>query len=87
MLEGSELRRKHQPELFTMDKEEPVRGLIHGFPGTGKSEVIQWIRRIFIEAMGWEHGVQFLCVAFQNTVAHAMHGATLHTVADLPVGG
>lgn len=71
-LEGPELRRKYLPHKFSIDREEPLRGLIHGVPGTGKSNVINWITRMFVEAMGWEHGVQFLCVAFQNKVAHAM---------------
>ena len=49
-IEGPELRRKHLPHLFRIDKEEPMPALIHGLPGTGKSRVINWIRRIFIEA-------------------------------------
>ena len=86
-IEGPELRRKHQPELFSTGSEEPMRALIHGLPGTGKSRVINWIRRIFMEARDWTHGVQFLCVAFQNKVAYAMGGTTLHTAGDLPIGG
>ena len=43
------------------DCEEPLRGLIHGHPGTGKSKVIMWIRNFFEKALGWEHGVHFLC--------------------------
>ena len=56
-----------------------MRALIHGNPGTGKSRVITWIWRLFMEAREWTHGVQFLCVAFQNKVAHAMGGSTLHS--------
>ena len=44
-------------------EEEPLRGFIHGKPGTGKSRVILWIRRFFVEALGWEHGVEFVFVA------------------------
>jgi hypothetical protein len=68
-------------------REEAFRGCVHGYPGTGKSRVIQWIRRMFIEAMKWEHGVQFVCVAFQNRVAYQMGGATLHSAGEVPVGG
>ena len=32
--------------------EEPLRGLIHGLPGKGKSKVIAWICRLFEEALG-----------------------------------
>ena len=39
-----------------------------------------------MEALDWEHGVEFLCVAFQNRVAYAMGGVTLHTGGDVNVG-
>ena len=67
-------------------REEPMRGLIHGLPGTGKSRVIQWIIRMFTEAMAYEHGREFVCVAFQNKVAHAMNGCTLHNAGEVKVG-
>ena len=66
---------------------EPLRALIHGEPGTGKSRVIQWMRELFEEALGWTHGQQFLCVAFQNRMAAAIGGVTLHAGADLPRPG
>jgi hypothetical protein len=66
-------------------REEPLRGLCHGCPGTGKSRVIKWIIRIFTEALQWTHGVEFQCLAFQNTVAYAMGGLTLHS--DIRIGG
>ena len=66
---------------------EPTRGLVHGLPGTGKSRVIKWMRKFFEEALGWEHGVQFVCVAFQNRMAAAIGGTTLHTAAELPRPG
>ena len=69
------------------DGDEPLRGLVHGLPGTGKSRVIKWIRRLFEEALGWEHGVQFVCVAFQNRMAASIGGNTLHSAADLPRPG
>ena len=61
--------------------ERPLLGFCHGSPGTGKSRVIKWIRRMFEEAMGWKHEDEFLCVAFQNRVAHAMGGSTMHAGA------
>jgi hypothetical protein len=69
------------------DDEEPLRAIIHGAPGTGKSALIQWMRRFFSAALGWEHGVEFMCVAFQNRVVHAMDGTTLHAGGDVQVGG
>ena len=65
----------------------PLHGCTHGEPGTGKSKVINWTTRMFTEAMGWTHGVEFLNVAFQNRVAHAIGGTTLHSGGDLAVGG
>ena len=59
---------------------------IHGEPGTGKSRVIQWVRRFFMEALKWAHEREFLFGAYQNTVAHAMGGSTLHTGGDILVG-
>ena len=53
-------------------REEPLRGLCHGPPGTSKSLVIKWIIRMFTGALQWTHGVEFQCIAFQNTVAYAM---------------
>ena len=63
-----------------------MRGLIHGFPGTGKSRVIKWVIRMFEEVMGWQHGKEFVCVAFQNKVVSAMHGSTLHSAGDIKIG-
>ena len=45
------------------DFEEPIRGFLHGEPGTGKSQLIAWIRSMFEDGMGWTHGVHFLFVA------------------------
>ena len=58
-----------------------------GSPGTGKRRVIKWLRRMFIEALGWQHEDEFLCVAFQNRVAHAMGGSTLHAAGHISIGG
>ena len=50
------------------------------------SRVIQWIIRMFTEAMGFANVVEFVCVAFQNRVAHTMRGTTLHSAGNVPVG-
>ena len=42
---------------------------------------------MFKEAMGWEHGTHFHCVAFQNRVAHAMGGLALHAAGHISIGG
>ena len=38
------------------------------------------------EALEWQHGEEFLFVAFQNRVAHAMGGNTVHAGGDIGVG-
>ena len=45
--EESKLGEELDEDLRTMihEAEEPMRGLIHGHPGTGKSKVITWICR------------------------------------------
>ena len=60
-----------------------MRSFVHGPPGTGKSKLISWIRRLFTEALGWEHKREFIFLAFQNRVAYAMGGSTLHIGGDI----
>ena len=48
--------------------------------------MILFIRRVFTEALGWEYGEYFIFVAFQNRVAYAMDGETLHTAGNLKIG-
>ena len=79
------LLKKTDPERTKA--EQPLLGFCHGSPGTGKSKVIKWITRLFTEALEWQHEDEFLCVAFQNRVAHAMGGNTLHAGGDIGVGG
>ena len=85
--EGPNLRKRLRATHTADAREEPLRGLCHGYPGTGKSKVIKWIIRLLTEALEWTHGSEFLCVAFQNTVAYAMGGLTLHSAGDIQVGG
>ena len=33
--------------------QEPLLDLVHGFPGTGKSALIAWMRRLMEEGLGW----------------------------------
>ena len=82
--EGLTLKKTHPKRAKT---EQPLLGFCHGSPGTGKSKVIKWITRVFTEALEWKHEDEFLCVAFQNRVAHAMGGNTLHAGGDIAVGG
>ena len=64
--------------------EEPLLDLIHGFPGTGKSKIIQWMRRLMEAGLGWQHGVQYVCLAFQNAMAAQINGFTIHHWSGIP---
>ena len=64
---------------------EPLLDLVHGFPGTGKSAVIGWMRQLMEDGLGWEHGVQFVCLAFQNSMAAQINGHTVHHWSGIPV--
>ena len=58
--------------------DDPMFDMIHGVPGSGKSELIAWLREAFEDVLGWTHGVQFVCVAFQNAMAAHIQGFTVH---------
>ena len=36
------------------------------------------------EGLGWEHGVQFVCLAFQNAMAAQINGHTVHHWSGIP---
>ena len=65
----------------------PLLGFCHGSPGTANSLMIKWVPRMFVEALGWHHEDEFLRVAFQNKVAHAMGATILHAGGYIGVGG
>ena len=64
---------------------EPLRHMIQGLPGAGKSELIKWICRAFQEVFGFQHGVQYVCIASQNTMAALIDGFTNHSWGGVPV--
>ena len=59
----------------------PLFDMAHGQPGCGKSRLIAWIREAFEEVLGWQHGVQFVCLAFQNTMVGARAAGPLRVCA------
>ena len=64
---------------------EPERACLFGIPGAGKSRCIKWAIEFFTECLGWEQGVQFQCLASQNTMAALIGGATVHHWGGIPV--
>ena len=44
-------------EHKSLKETEPLFDIIHGYPGTGKSRVIAWLRELMEEGLGWAHGI------------------------------
>ena len=67
---------------------EPLRWVLHGGPGTGKSFVLRLLREeLFERVLGWQHGVQFQIVSFQAVMAELLEGDTIHHALGLDWGG
>ena len=64
-------------------RSEPLRMLLHGVPGAGKTQTLLWIRQFFEEVCGWTHGQEFVFCASQNTMAALIQGVTLHSFFKL----
>ena len=59
--------------------DEPLRWVLHGGPGTGKSYILNLIRHgLFETVLGWKQGVQYQVVTFQAVMAEALEGDTIH---------
>jgi hypothetical protein len=63
--------------------DEPLRMLLHGLPGTGKSRVILWLRQLFEDIFGWVHSAEFQCLASFNTMAALIKGNTIHSWGEV----
>ena len=57
--------------------------LIHGLPGSGKTQLMLWLRDYFETVWHWEAGVHFVFLAPLNTMAANISGATLHAFAEI----
>ena len=67
---------------------EPLRWVLHGGPGTGKSYTLRLLReKLFEETLCWQHGVQFQIVSFQAVMADLLGGDTIHHALGLDWNG
>ena len=57
----------------------PLRHLIHGLPGSGKSELTRWIQNYFEEVWQYKKGQQFVFLAPMNSMANNIGGSTVHS--------
>ena len=62
---------------------EPMRHFLLGRPGTGKSFAFLKLRELFGTVMGYEAGVHFQFVAFQNVMANLIAGDTVHHALNI----
>ena len=65
------------------DSLAPLFRLIHGLPGSGKSQTLKWLRSYFLEVWSWEEGIHFQFVAPLNSMADNIGGATLHSWSEV----
>ena len=68
-----------------LDFGEPLRWLIHGGPGTGKSHVIKQVKELFTEVLHWDMGVEYQVVALQAVMADLLGGDTIHHACGIAV--
>jgi hypothetical protein len=61
-----------------VQRSNPLLWLLHGGPGTGKSEVLLMIKELFRDVCGWEMGFEFQMAALQAVMAQLLEGDTLH---------
>ena len=71
------LRRKTQ---------EPLRWLLHGPPGTGKSHVLTFIREL-LGLAGHQYALHYEIVAFQTVNAADLDGKTIHKAFGFSIRG
>ena len=69
------------------DAGDPLRRLLHGGPGSGKSHVIKLVRELFEKVLQWQIGMDFHIVALQLVMADLLGGDTIHHACGIPVFG
>ena len=68
-----------------LDAGEPLRWLLHGGPGTGKSHAIKVLKKgLFEGVLQWDMGMQFQIVALQAVMADLLEGDTIHHACGIP---
>ena len=63
---------------------DPLLRLIHGLPGSGKTQILLWLRSYFEEVWSWTLGTQFIFLAPLNSMASNIQGATVHSWGRVP---
>ena len=64
----------------------PIRWLLHGKPGAGKSHTIKKHQQCFQDVAGYQQDVHFQTVALQATMAVQISGDTIHHALHIRKG-
>lgn len=65
------------PRQVNAASSEPLRYLLHGPPGTGKSHALRFVQEL-LELVGLKRGLDWQFLAFQATNAADLGGDTIH---------
>ena len=65
---------------------EPLRYLLHGGPGTGKSHALTLLKDLFDE-LGLKQGIDWDILAYQNANAADLGGQTIHAAFGFSIAG
>jgi hypothetical protein len=65
----------------------PLRWVVHGGPGTGKSHVVRDVIKaeLFDQILGWQQGLDYQVIALQAVMADLLKGDTIHHACGIPV--
>ena len=67
-----------QEDISDAPMSDPLLWMVHGGPGTGKSEVLKLVKKLFLEVCGWQIGLDYQVVALQAVTAQLLDGDTVH---------
>ena len=65
----------------------PLRWVVHGGPGTGKSHVVRDVIKaeLFNQILHWQQGLDYQVIALQAVMADLLKGDTIHHACGIPV--
>ena len=66
---------------------DPLRWVVHGGPGTGKSHVVRDVikNELFDQVLHWQQGLDYEVIALQAVMADLLKGDTIHHACGIPV--
>ena len=57
----------------------PLLHLIHGLPGSVKTQVLTWVRTYFADVWHWKYAEEFCFLAPPNSMVSNIGGSTVHS--------